>query len=245
MKNNTAIILLLLSVGLFYAFTNAQYQDVKKLHTLASEYQNILQNASAIIELRNRLLVTYEAFPRAEIDRMNKVLPDNIDTVRLALDLDGLASRYGISIKNIQATTGASAEANLIVLPDYAGAYQKATVSFGFVSNYKNFIRLLADIEKSLRIMDIKSLSFETSESGLYDYQISVETYWLTMPVPSELSASSVGDDLLKIFGELQKVTLDQAIFSAPDYLLLTDFSTSIPPQTTGRSNPFDIIGRD
>ena len=245
MKNNVAIVLLLLSVGLFYTFTNAQYQDVKKLNTLANEYQNVLQNASLIIELRDSLLVTQKTFPETEIERINKVLPDNIDTVRLALDLDSMASRYGISIKSVQVTTGVNENAYIIVLPEYAGAYEKAEVSFSLVSNYENFMRLLADVEKSLRIMDVKSISFSTSESGLYDYQISVETYWLTVPVLSELSASSIGDDLLKIYGELQRITLDQAIFSSPRYLELTDFSTAIPPQTTGRPNPFDTIGRD
>ena len=66
-----------------------------------------------------------------------------------------------------------------------------------------------------------------------------------TLLVPSELSASSIGDDLLKIRGELQKVTLSRNIFSSPGYLLLSDFSTAIPQQTTGRPNPFNIIGRD
>ncbi len=66
-----------------------------------------------------------------------------------------------------------------------------------------------------------------------------------TVSIPSALSASSVGDDLLKIHRTLQGVTLDQTLFSARGYLFLTDFSTNIPPQTVGRSNPFDIIGRD
>ena len=179
MKTNTAIVLLLLSIGLFYTFTNCQYRDVKKLSLLSSEYKNVLQNISAIIELRDNLLVTYRMFPRAEIEHINKVLPDNIDVVQLALDLDGVASRHGISIKSIQAEVGADNNADLIVLPENAKVYEKVTVSFSFVSNYENFTRLLADIEKSLRIMDIKSIAFKTSESGLYDYQISVDTYWL------------------------------------------------------------------
>lgn len=66
-----------------------------------------------------------------------------------------------------------------------------------------------------------------------------------TLLVPSELSASSIGDDLLKIRGELQKVTLNRSVFSSPGYLLLSDFSTAIPQQATGRPNPFNIIGRD
>jgi len=66
-----------------------------------------------------------------------------------------------------------------------------------------------------------------------------------TITVPSESSASSIGDDLLKIRRELQAVTLDRTLFSSSGYLLLADFSTSIPQQITGRPNPFDIIGRD
>lgn len=62
---------------------------------------------------------------------------------------------------------------------------------------------------------------------------------------PSEVPAASIGDDLIKIHDELQQVTLDKSIFSAKGYLELTDFSTAIPPYTPGRSNPFDIIGRD
>ncbi len=179
MKNNTAIVLFLLSIGLFYTFTNVQYRDVKGLYALAGEYQNVLQNASAIVELRDRLLISYEDFPRTEIDRINKIIPDNIDTVRLAFDLDGMAARYGISIKSVQVTVGTNEDARDVILQKSNEVYEKATVSIGFVSNYDNFMRLLADIEKNLRIMDIKQISFQTTETGLYDYQVSVETYWL------------------------------------------------------------------
>ena len=66
-----------------------------------------------------------------------------------------------------------------------------------------------------------------------------------TTLVPDELSASNIGNDLLKMHRELQGVAFDQTLFSSPGYLGLTDFSVSIPEQTTGRPNPFDVIGRD
>ncbi len=65
-----------------------------------------------------------------------------------------------------------------------------------------------------------------------------------TVPASSQASIP-VGDDLLKIFEELQRVTLDRSVLSSPGFLLLADFTTSIPQQTTGRPNPFDLIGRD
>lgn len=66
-----------------------------------------------------------------------------------------------------------------------------------------------------------------------------------TILVPDESRASSIGDDLLKTYRELQAVTFDQALFSSPGYLNLTDYSASIPEQAVGRSNPFGVIGRD
>ena len=65
------------------------------------------------------------------------------------------------------------------------------------------------------------------------------------VPVPSELSASSIGNDLVKLHEDLEKVTLSQSLFSSSGFLLLTDFSVSIPQQPVGRSNPFNLIGRD
>lgn len=178
MKSNSAIILILLSIALFYLFTGNQYQEAKALYRLAGEYQNILKNISAISELRDRLLVTYEALPQVEIDRINKILPDNIDTVRLAFDLDQIASRYGIAISRIRVETNASINPQLISLPS-SGPYDKVLISFSFVSNYSNFMRFLLDLERNLRIMDIIQVSFQSNETGLYEYKVAAETYWL------------------------------------------------------------------
>lgn len=179
MKNNTAIVLILLSVGLFYAFTSVQYKEVKALNTVAGEYKNVLGSISSIMELRDNLLVTYNSLPKEDVARLDKVVPDNVDAVRLALDLDGIAARYNISIKNIQVVLGSNSSAQSIVLSEYADSYERAKISFSFIANYENFQRFLGDIEKSLRVMDIKAVSFTASDSGLYDFQVSVDTYWL------------------------------------------------------------------
>lgn len=75
----------------------------------------------------------------------------------------------------------------------------------------------------------------------LYNFFLNSEV----VSVPDESSASNVGDDLLKIFEDLKAISLDQTLFSSKSYLLLTDFSMDIPQQATGRTNPFNVIGRD
>ena len=178
MNNPKNLILIVLAVGLFYTFGSPQYKQVKELQASANEYQEVIENVSRIAESRDALLVNYEAIPAIERSKLLKVLPDNLDSVRLALDLDTIAGRYGIAIKNVSVDAKADANAALAVLSDDM-PYEKAVVAFSFVSNYENFLRFLTDLEKSLRIMDIKSVTFRVTENGLYEHGLQVETYWL------------------------------------------------------------------
>lgn len=66
-----------------------------------------------------------------------------------------------------------------------------------------------------------------------------------TIALPSGQEASQIGNEVVSLLGKLRAVNLDRAVFSSPDYLLLTDFSAEIQPQPVGRPNPFEVIGRD
>lgn len=62
--------------------------------------------------------------------------------------------------------------------------------------------------------------------------------------VTTDAAAQKVGGDVLDLYASLQSVTLDQTLFSTALYRNLSDFSTDIPLQPTGRANPFDVIGK-
>ena len=178
MNSNTPIILILLSIGLFYTFTGDKYEEAKGRQALANEYSGILDNISDIAELRDTLELQYEALPADDIERINKILPENNDTVRLALDLDDIAARHGIALKTINTNTGSDSISQTISLPD-ENSSGKVTVNLKFVASYNDFLDFMADLESNLRLMDIKSLSFRSDDKGLYDYDVSFTTYWL------------------------------------------------------------------
>lgn len=176
---SSSLILIALAIGLFYTFTAGQYSDMKSLSALAAEHRNVLRNVTRIAESRNNLQSNYDAIPQEEKERLFKVLPDNMDTVTLARDLDAIAAEHGISIKSVQVETNPKSESATIALPEATVPYEKATVSFSFISDYPHFVEFLSDLEKNLRIMDMKSATFRVAESGLYEHQLTVETYWL------------------------------------------------------------------
>ena len=62
---------------------------------------------------------------------------------------------------------------------------------------------------------------------------------------PTGSAPEALGADLLKMSNDLSRATLSQELFSNPGYLSLSDFSTPLPLQPVGRTNPFDVIGRE
>jgi Tfp pilus assembly protein PilO len=179
MKGSTAFILILISVGMLYTFILPQYDKVKSLRTDQAEYQRILGSVSDLQAKRDELLVKYQNIPKQRVDELSKVLPDNVDTVNLAMNLDTIGSKYGISIKSIQTAKGEQNNSSTIVQGTPNTAYGSTGFTFSFISTYPNFRKFMKDIEQSLRITDIQSVSFMTTPNGLYEYQVSIKTYWL------------------------------------------------------------------
>jgi|GEM_PF-5291124 len=57
-----------------------------------------------------------------------------------------------------------------------------------------------------------------------------------------DLVTAGPGAEVVSLYSSLQSITFDQTLFSSPAYRNLTDFSTPLPTETVGRSNPFDAL---
>lgn len=58
------------------------------------------------------------------------------------------------------------------------------------------------------------------------------------------ISAENIGNDVVDLNKSLQAVTLDQTIFSSPEYRSLTDWAPILSAEPTGRTDPFAPIGQ-
>ena len=52
-------------------------------------------------------------------------------------------------------------------------------MKFNIVASYDSFRSFINDLQESLRIVDISNVSFEATESGYYDYEVTIKTYWI------------------------------------------------------------------
>lgn len=178
MKNYRAIIIVVIAIALFYTFISPRWDKVKALRAEADQYSSVLSSLEELGQKRDELEVKYQNIPRNETEALKKVLPNNVNTVELALNLDSIGGKYGISIKKIKTVVIKDTNATVIKTPT-GMPYENVVISFSFVSSYENFKKFMTDLEKSLRIIEVRSVKFETTDNGLNEYQLEVETYWL------------------------------------------------------------------
>ncbi len=110
---------------------------------------------------------------------LSKLLPDNIDNIRLVIDIDEMAKSYGMRIRNFKTDAGADAK-NAGTIGKSAAPYGTLTMSFSTTAPYNIFLGFLPRLERSLRVLDVTAISFSSGDSNqLYDYSVTLKTYWL------------------------------------------------------------------
>lgn len=184
MRNLLPIILIVLSIGLFYLYINPSFMNVQTLIGTEHQYQDALSKASELGARRDQLLTKYNSFSQDEINRLNRILPDSVDTVKLITDLDSVAGKYGITLHSINVTQALLDNSQSINTNEASTTpYNTTTINFGFSATYPNLVLFLKDMEKSLQMVDIKSVSFDVPQGGLsanmYNYNVSLDTYSL------------------------------------------------------------------
>lgn len=179
MRSLLPIIFVLIALGLFFVYIDPTYQEIKVLRAQEGQYDSALTKSKELQATRDTLLGKYNTFASSDLERLTKLIPDNVDNVRLVLDLDGIAATYGMSIRNVLVSGSGVERAQRGAVGPSASPYESVVLSFSVFSTYDDFIRFLEDLEQSLRIVDIISISFTAPEGDLYEFSVSVRTYWL------------------------------------------------------------------
>lgn len=173
----TPIILIAVSVGVFLWFIDPSYERVTALRAETTQYDQALDKARELQGIRDELLRVRNTFSELNKRKLEKLLPNNIDNVRLILDIDSVAARYKLQIRNTSVTQTSSRREGAVGNDD--SPLGSAVITFSVAASYQDFVRFLIDLERSLRIVDITGINFAVREGDLNEYTVSVKTYWL------------------------------------------------------------------
>jgi hypothetical protein len=180
------ILFLLTTFGLFDLYIDPTYMSIGELLKQKSEYISAIVKAGELNAKKDELLTKFNNIPKEKMDELSALIPDKFNGPKFIADLDSIAGRHGISIKNVVITEQQSEDTNAVADPSIpVKKYYTNKIGFKFSSTYDNLGLFLKDLEKSLQLIDVKSIRFQFAETkdskpnGLHDYDLSFQTYWL------------------------------------------------------------------
>ncbi len=178
MRQIIPIILILAAAGLFFFYTNPQFQNLKANISDQTKIVEANDKAAKLRAVRQSLTDDRKRIAQEDVDKITKMLPDGVENVGLIIDIDNIASKYGMRIRNTKVNDGTSGKAAAVAGPD---AKKNGTISLSFSvsSTYENFVAFLKDLESSERLVDVTALTFTSNKEGRYEFNVTLQTYWL------------------------------------------------------------------
>lgn len=181
MKFLTPLIFIVAGLGIFFGYIDPMYQGtIKPLQMQIDQYNSVLASSKVLLAKRDSLNAKYTAIDPNDIAKLEKMLPDTIDNIRLVIDLNSIAQRYGMSISNLNLTGADSSSVQQgSTISSGGNKYGSVTIGFTVTTTYDTFLSFLKDLEQSLRILDVTGISFSSTPTGLYSFSLTIKTYWL------------------------------------------------------------------
>jgi hypothetical protein len=194
------IVLIIISVFAFFMFTNPIFNDISALKAQVASYNEALNNSKALENERDILTAKYNTIDPNDLAKLQKLLPDNIDNIRLILEIGQIASPYGMTLTNVKYnatsdtnTSSAVASAAIVqggAVPSAESSdYGTFNLEFSTSGSYDNFINFTKDLENNLRMVDISSIIFSSNTGAsviakagtpeIYTYDFKIKTYYL------------------------------------------------------------------
>jgi len=179
------IVLILAAVGIFFAYTNPTYTgEISESKLEVKTLDDALAAAESFKDRENQLERERLALSAEGLERLQAFLPDSVNNIQLILDLDELADRSGVQLSNFdvgesgEGEDGTGDDVGSIALSS-TEAVESLEIMVTAVGSYSAFHTFLEAAEKSLRMLDIVSITVKSSNTGVYTYDITFRIYWL------------------------------------------------------------------
>ena len=161
LKTFIPILSLAAAIGLYFVHIEPTLANIEILKEEEAEFNEALEKARQLEEVRERLSTQFLSFGEKELETLEKFLPREVDSVHLIFDVSGIAQQYNADLISAEVTKVKTVQSRsddkTLEIP-----YQTVLFNFSVDMDYKIFLAFIADLEQSLRLMDVSSISFST-----------------------------------------------------------------------------------
>lgn len=177
-------IALVIAIGIFFGYVNPTWVgSIATAKAAIASDDQALAAANAYSVQQNQLVQERAAIDPANLTRLSTFLPGSVDDVGFILDLNALAARSGISLSNINVvtngTSAGSGNSSATGLSTATNPVGSIDLSLSAVGTYAALQAFLSGVEESERLIDVRNITISGSDTGVYNYEITMRIYWL------------------------------------------------------------------
>lgn len=179
-KNLLALILAAAAVGGFVWVVVPVFKSIAVHRSEIAVLEDTLAVAEEISSLQTTLGQQYDMVTPQDKERLQTLLPSNVDNVQFILEMEQLLNSYNLELVNIGAgSVDQKAPAGGHTEPLTANFTVRAYGAYG------DFLEFMNHLETSLRIIDVQQINFvadreqEDGNTDHYQYMLALQTYWL------------------------------------------------------------------
>jgi len=180
------IILIIVSglVGFFYILP--LYENVMTARDEGRGIDDALQKTKDIGDIAEELRGTVEGISSSDLDKLEVILPKDVDEIRFLNMLNSIARRNNLALEGLTVKSNLDEKGNN--LAGLTGVLKPVPLdaSFSVFAPYETFQVFLKDLEQSLALIDVQSITLsvlgavegeEVTDS--YIYKVNLSTYLL------------------------------------------------------------------
>lgn len=174
-------LLAIASFALYYLFINPLYtgvgsvwqpeQGVGALRTKSAQYDTTIAQVQSLSVQARALQKQYSNISPETIQKMDVMVPDQVDPVRLMSEINTIANEAGFVLGDLTVSENQ-------VTKDGRGSY---LISFSVTTSYTRFKELMRNYETSMRLFTIKSINFSApaKPGETVAFQVKLETFYM------------------------------------------------------------------
>jgi Tfp pilus assembly protein PilO len=171
----------IIAIAIFFIYVNPMWTGsiANAKAAIAVDDQDLV-SINQYIAQQNTLASERDAIDPALLSSLSTFLPGSVDNVGLILDLNALAARSKLSVGNIDVVANSqSAGSSAAVGTADTNPVGSVDLSLSAVGTFDDLQTFLSGVEKSERLLDVRDLSVTGSDTGVYNYKMTLRLYWL------------------------------------------------------------------
>ena len=163
---------------IFFAESKSYFGEIKSLRKQVSSYNETINMANKVRKSIDKTLLAYNAILQENVDKIKKMVPPVDESMKLVVQIDDMMRKKGLTLKTIDTRNIASKNSASDSQNNGGKAAESVFLSINAQGSYESFRFFVEELEKSLRLIDVKAVKINPVGQDNYSFSIEAVSYW-------------------------------------------------------------------